>query len=173
MDIRYLRGYEFVCEDNPYPKEACDVRTQHSTVFPLSSNQNLEPTGRSTSGKRTDLHSARHALSAHLPCLWEQGHRGSQLDPAYNPGSEHHYCPGEPDVPIPQGVLCQMPWHPCRGTGTGASLSARDHAVGPLCLSVVPNDDRLRRRRSSGLGLENGQSHRQVLSRTRFRAARL
>jgi hypothetical protein len=22
-----------VCDGNPYPKEACDVRTQHSTVF--------------------------------------------------------------------------------------------------------------------------------------------
>ena len=35
MDIRYLRRYEVVCNDNPYLKETCDVQTQHRTVFPL------------------------------------------------------------------------------------------------------------------------------------------
>jgi hypothetical protein len=159
MDIRYLRRYEVVCDDNPYPKEACDVRTQHSTVFPLSSNQNFKPGGRSTGSERAYPRATRQTISTHLPWVWSQGYRGPQLDPAHHPGSEHHHCSVVGDLPIPQGVLLEVPWRSCRGLGTVSSLSASDHAIGPLCLSVVPNDDRLRCRRSFGLELENGKSH--------------
>ena len=41
MDIRYLQGYEVVCEDNTYQKEACDVRIQCISILSLSSSQNF------------------------------------------------------------------------------------------------------------------------------------
>ena len=45
MDIRYFPGYKFVCPDKLYPKEACDVRTQYSSIFPFSSNKNCQSDG--------------------------------------------------------------------------------------------------------------------------------
>ena len=39
MDIRYLQGYKFVLQDKHFAKEACDVRTEYITLFPLSSTK--------------------------------------------------------------------------------------------------------------------------------------
>ncbi len=70
-----------------YPKEACDARTQYSTLFPLSSTQYYQ----SDSYARFHLSSyrgpTRQAISTHLSRRWTEGIRCSQLDPAQNSGS--------------------------------------------------------------------------------------
>jgi hypothetical protein len=38
-----LKGIDFFAQEKTYPKEACDVRAHHSTIFPVSSNQNCRP----------------------------------------------------------------------------------------------------------------------------------
>ena len=65
MDIRYLNGYKFVCHDKHYPKEACDVRTHYSTLFPFSSNQNCKSNGYTRGYGSSNPCAARQAFSTH------------------------------------------------------------------------------------------------------------
>jgi len=80
MDIRYLQGYKFVCQDKPNPKESCDVRTQYSSIFPLSSNQDYRSNGYPRGYSNSHSSGTRQTLSTHLPDLWSKGFRGPQLD---------------------------------------------------------------------------------------------
>jgi hypothetical protein len=78
MDIRYLQRYEVVCDDNLNPEEACDVRTQYSTVFPLPSNQNCPsasmPSLRFTTGLESEA-----ALSKVAEEQLQGGRRGGEV----------------------------------------------------------------------------------------------
>ena len=56
MDIRYFPGYKFVCPDKLYPKEAWDVRSQYSGIFPFSSNKNCQSDGQPAKAAQTHIH---------------------------------------------------------------------------------------------------------------------
>ena len=86
MDIRYLHGYKFVCPDKTNPKEACDVRTQYSTLFPLSSNQNCRSNGYPRGNPGSYPCGTRQTLSTHLSWMRSKSLRSSQLDSEKNPG---------------------------------------------------------------------------------------
>ena len=167
-----LEGIDFFAQEKTYPKEACDVRAHHSTLFSVSSNQNYRPDrfGRSLRSPNSDT--ARQALSTDLPLLWTEGHRGSQLDRAQGPGSELGRHTGLDQNSLSQSVLRALSTCQRRGFRAVSPLSAGDHPPGPLCLPVVPDDDRHRSGSPPGSGLEDGQGHRQILSGTRLRSAR-
>ena len=158
-------------QEKLYPKEACDVRTHHSTLFPFSSNQNYQSERYSRCRHSTHPDAARRAVCAGLPRLWPQGHRCSQLDPAQSAGSEHGHCPRVGGLSLSQGVLRALPWHSYRGPGALSSLFEGHPADGTLRISIMPIYDRLGGFSAPGIELENGQRHRQILSGTRLRAA--
>ncbi len=173
MDIRYLQGYKFVDQDKQYPKEACDVRTHYSILFPLSSNQNYQPERQPPGNCRPYSGKARQAISANLPRMWQACSRSSQLGPTQNSRSEHGCHSAVGDLSLSQSVLCALSRHSYRGFGSVSSLSSCDASIGQLCLPTVPCDDRIGSRTASESGLENGQKHRQILSGTRLRTTRL
>ena len=173
MDIWYLQGYRFVEQDKPYQKEACDVRTQHSIIFPLSSNQNCQTDGYTRSHRHSHSGAARQTLSTNLSGMRTEGIRGSQLDPTQNPGSESGQCPVMDYLPVSQSFLCSLSRYPYRRFGAVSPLSAGDNSFGPLCLSTLSIDDRLGSSPTPCSGLENGQKHRQIFPGARLRSARL
>jgi len=116
---------------------------------------------------------ARQAVSTRLPRMRSEGFWCSQLAPAQGSGPEPCHCPAVDHLPVSQSVLCSLSRHPYREFGAVSPLSAGDNSIGPLYLSAVPVDDRIRSGSAPGLGLENGQSHRQVLFATRLRSTRL
>jgi hypothetical protein len=173
MDIRYLNGYKFVCHDKHYPKEACDVRTHYSTLFPFSSMQNCRSNGYTRGHSSSNPCAARQAFSTHMPWMRAEGFRCPQLDPAQNSGSESGHSPVVGHLQISKSVLRSLSRHPYRRFGVLSPVSSGDNSIGSLCLSAMPVDDRLRCGSASGTGLENSQSHRQILSGTRSRTTRL
>jgi len=173
MDIWYLRGYKFVDQDKPYQKETRDVQTKYSIIFSLSSNQNCQTDSYTRSHRHSHSGTTRQALSAHLSGMRAESIRGSQLDPTQDPGSESGQCPLVDYLPVSQSVLCSLSRYPYRRFGTVSPLSEGDSSFGPLCLSTVPGDDRLRSGSTPCSGLENGQKHRQIFSGTRLWSTRL
>jgi len=167
-----LKGIVIFDQEKTYPKEACDVRTHHSTLFPVSSNQNCRPDRFGRPLRSPDTDTARQALSTDLPLLWTKGHWGSQLDRAQGPGSEPGRHTGLDQNSLSQSVLCALSSCQCRRSRAVSPVSAGDHPVGPLCLPVVPADDRHRSGAPCGPGLEDGKGHRHILSGTRLRSAR-
>ncbi len=169
MDIRYLRGYKFVVQDKLYQKEACDVRTQYSTIFPLSSNQNYQSERYIRSKRSLCPNAARQTLSTDLPRMRPHSKWCSQLGAAQDTGPEHGRSPNLGYLPISQSILSALPWHPHRGSGSFSSVSKGNPPDGPIRISVVSHVDRLRCRSALGSELENGQRHRQILPGARLR----
>jgi len=143
MDIRYLRGYRFVSQDKPYHKEACDVRTQYSIIFSLSSNQNHQPVGITRCQRISYSSSAGQSISARLSWLRSKSLRCPQLDRTHSTGSEHSLSTRLDQMPVPQTVLPAMSGHPYRGFGAFSSLFAGNTPDGPLCISIMSDADRL------------------------------
>ena len=143
MDIRYLQGYEFFSDDKPYPKEACDVRTQYSIIFPLSSNQNNQSIGFTRRQRISYSSSARRSVSARLSWLRSKSLRCPQLDRTHSTGSEHSHSTRVDQMPVPQTVLPAMSGHPYRGFTAFSSLSAGHTPDGQLCISIMSDADRL------------------------------
>ena len=168
MDIRYLQGYGFVCEKKPYPKEACDVRTQYSIIFPLSSNQNCAAEGHCGSHRSSDPGGTRRALPTRLPRMRQEGIGRSQLDPAQNSRSQHGHGQALGYMPVSQSILYPLPGRAHRGFATVSSVSAGNRPLSPLHLSTVPDDDRLRGGSAPWTELEDSQRHRQILSGARL-----
>ena len=164
MDKRY------VCGTNHYPKEACDVRSQYSTLFPLSSNQNYQSERFSRCQRITYLGTTQQTISTRVSWLRSKSLRCPQLGREDSTRSEHGKHPGMDPMPIPQAVLPALPGRAHRGFAAFSSVSAGDRQNGTLRLSIVSYDDRLRGGAAPGLELENGQRHRQTLSGTRLRA---
>ena len=167
-----LKGIDFFAQEKTYPKEACDVRAHHSTIFPVSSNQNSRPDRFGRPLRSPDTDTARQALSTDLPLLWTKGHWGSQLDRAQGPGSELGRHTGLDQNSLSQSVLCALSTCQRRRFRAFSPVSAGDHPAGRVYLPVVPADDRHRSGAPSGSGLEDGQGHRQILFGTRLRSAR-
>jgi len=112
MDIRYLHGYRFVSKDKPYPKEACDVRTEYSTIFSLSSNQNCRTNGYSRGDRSSHQGRTRQTLSTNMPEMRPIGFRSPQLDSAQDSRSQLCYGTDLDHLPISKTILCSLPWHP-------------------------------------------------------------
>jgi hypothetical protein len=173
MDIRYLQGYGFVCAKKSYPKEACDVRTQYSSILPLSSNQNCPAEGHSGSHRSSHPGTTRQAIPTRLPRVRQQSIRRPQLDPAQGSRSEYDHSQALGHMSVSQGILCPLPWRPHRRLATVSSVSAGNRPFSPLHLSALPDDDRLRGGSAHGTKLEDGQRYRQILFGARPWPARL
>ena len=158
----------FMCKEKPYTKEACDVRTHYSILFPLSSNQNCRPIGFIRRQRIAYSGSTQQTISSHMSWLRSKSLRCSQLGRTQRAGSEYGYGPRVDQVPVPQAVLSAMSGYPCRGLGTFSSVSASNPSDGPLCISAMSHVDRLGCSPASGAELENSQRHRQILSGARL-----
>ena len=75
---------EFNGKEKTYTKEACDVRTDYSILFPLSSNQNYQSTGFARCQRGAHPSSTRQTLFADLSMLRPKGLRHPQLDAAHD-----------------------------------------------------------------------------------------
>ena len=159
-------------QEKLYTKEACDVRTEYSTLFPLSSNQNYQ-TERYTRSRCSSYPLAtQQTIRSDLPWMWPASHRASQLDPSQNTRSEHCYGSDMDYMPISQSILCTLPGHPCRRFRVFSSLSTGHQSNGSIRLPAVSIYDRIGGRPAFGVELENRQGHRQILSGTRVRTTR-
>ena len=159
----------FKCKEKPYTKEACDVRTYYSILFPLSSNQNCRSIGFTRRRRISYSGSTQQTLSPHLSWLRSKSLRCTQLGRTHSAGSEYGHGPRVDQVPVPQAVLSAMSGHPYRGLGTFSSVSASNPPDGPLCISAMSHVDRIGCSPASGTELENSQRHRQILSGARLR----
>ncbi len=160
-------------EVKTYTKEACDVRTYYSTLFPLSSNQNYQSTGFTRCHRGSHPSSTRQALSTDLSMLWSKSFRYSQLDAAHDTRFEPRLSKSVDYLSVSQAVLCQMPSDQHRRSGAVSSLSAGDQPAGALHSPAVSVYDGHRRRPAHGTGLENSEKHRQMVFRTSIRSTRL
>jgi len=161
----------FNCEDKPYTKEACDVRTHYSILFPLWSNQNYHSVGFTRRQRISYSGSTRQTLCTRMSWLRSKSLRCAQLGRTQRSGSEHGYRPRVDQMPVPQAVLPAMSGHPCRGFAAFSSVPAGNPSDGPLCISVMSHVDRIRCSPAPGAELENSQGHRQILSGARLRPA--
>ena len=160
-------------EVKTYTKEACDVRTYYSTLFPLSSNQNYQSTGFAQCHRGSHSSSTRQALSTDLSMLRSKSLRDPQLDSAHDPGFEPGQRKSLDLLSVSQAVLCQMPSDLHRRSAAISSLSAGDQPAGALHSPAVSVYDGHRCRPAHGTGLENSQKHRQMVFRTPIRSTRL
>jgi len=171
MDIRYLRGYKFVVQDKLYQKEACDVRTEYSTLFPLSSNQNYQSAPYIRRKRNLFPDATRQTFSTDLPRMRSYRQWCSQLDTTQDPGPEHGRCPDLGYLSLSKGFLSSLPWYPYRGSGAFSSVSAGHPPDGSIRLSIVSHVDRLGCGTAPRPELENSQRDRQILSGARLRPA--
>ena len=156
-------------EEKPQPREACDVRTHYSILFPIWSNQNYQSVSFARRQRIAYSGSTRQTLCTHLSWLRSKSLRCTQLGRTHRAGSEHGHSPRVDQMPVPQAVLPAMSGHPYRGFGAFSSVSAGNPPDGPLCISVMSHVDRLRCSPASGAELENSQRHRQILPGARLR----
>lgn len=159
-------------EEKPYTKEACDVRTHYSILFPLSSNQDYQPVGFTRRQRILYSGSTRQTLCAGLSWLRSKNLRCTQLGRTHRARSEHSHSPRVGQMPVPQVVLPAMSGHPYRGFAAFSSVSAGHPPDGPVCISAMSHVDRLRCSPTSGAELENSQRYRQTFSGARLRATR-
>jgi len=163
----------FDCEEKTYTKEACDVRSYYSILFPLSSNQNYQSTGLAQCHRGSHPGSTRQALPTDLSMLWSKSLWYPQLDPAHDSRFESGQRQSLDYLSVSQAVLCQMPSDLHRRSEPVSSLSAGDQAAGALYSPSVSVYDGHRCRKAHGTGLENSEKHRQMVFRTSIRSTRL
>ncbi len=162
----------FIDQEKLYNKEASDVRTHYSIILPLSSNQNYR-TARDTPCRRCKYpDETRQAVYTDLSQMRSPRQWCSQLDTAQGSGLERGHSPNLDCLLVSQSVLSALSQHPDRGSGTLSSVSAGNRTYGPIRLSAMSVDDCNRCGPTPGPELENSQSHRQILSGTRFRKTR-
>ena len=123
------KGIWFNDQEKLYPKEACDVHYQYSTIFPLSSNQNCKSIGYTRSHSSSHPPAARQAVPTHMPWMRQKGFRCSQLDPTQDSGSEPGYRQVVDHLPIPKSVLCSLSRHPYRGFAAFSPLSSGNNSI--------------------------------------------
>ncbi len=155
MDIRYLYGYKFVCQDKHYPKEACDVRSHYSTILSISSNKNCKTIYSSRYQRNTNKCRAEQAISSYLSLLRQKGHSSSQLGSTHDTGSEFGYHTSMDYMSLPKVVLHQLPSYQYRGFRAVSSLPAGDPSPGSLYPSIMSVHDCKRSCQTSKIGLEN------------------
>ncbi len=159
-------------QEKPYSQEACDVRTHHSTLFPLSSNQNYQTECYTRSRSSEYPPTTQQTLCSDLPTMWPKSHWRSQLGSTQGTRSEHCSSPSMAYMPISQSILCTLPGHPCRRLGTFPSVSASHQSNGPICIRALSIYDCIGCRQTFGTELENSQIHRQIFFGTRVRTTR-
>ena len=79
----------FFAQEKIYPKEACDVRSYYSTLFPLSSNQNYQSEPFSRCQRITYHGPTQQTVSARVSWLRSKSLRCPQLGRTYSTRSEH------------------------------------------------------------------------------------
>ena len=134
MDIRYFPRYKFVYQNKLYQKETCDVRTQYSTLFPLSSNKNYPTTRFRRCFYRTDCLQATQTLVSDLSSLQRESLWHTKLCSMQNMRSGLWRSPGMYSKSLPQNNLSSLSAHNCRGFGPISSFCTRDKSNGPLYL---------------------------------------
>ena len=164
---------EFNGKEKTYTKEACDVRTDYSILFPLSSNQNYQSTGFTRCPRGSHFCSTRQTLFADLSMLRSKGNWYPQLDATHDSRFEPGRGQSVDQLSVSQAFLCQLPSDQHRGSEPVSSLSAGDQAPGALYSPPVPIYDRHRSGSAPAVGLENGQKHRQMVFRASIRSTRL
>jgi hypothetical protein len=160
-------------EEKTYTKEACDVRSYYSTLFPLSSNQNYQSTGFARCPRSSHSSSTRQTLFADLSMLRSKSHWYPQLDTAHDSRFEPGNGQSVDQMSVSQAVLCQLPSDQHRGSEAVSSISAGDSPPGALYSQPVPVYDRHRGGSTPAVGLENSQKHRQMVFRASIRSTRL
>src|SRR6056300_243046 len=73
------KGITFFDQEKKYPKEACDVRSYYSTLFPLSSNQNYQTKRFSRCQRITYLGTTQQTASTGVSWLRSKSLRCAQL----------------------------------------------------------------------------------------------
>jgi hypothetical protein len=160
-------------EVKTYTKEACDVRTDYSTLFPLSSNQNYRSTGFAQCQRRAHPSSTRQALLSDLPMLRPKSHWDPQLDTAHDSRFEFGHSKSLDHLSVSQAVLYPVSSDPHRRSEAVSSVSTGHPPPGALYSPLVPVYDRHRGGSTPAAGLENGQKHRQMVFRAPIRPTRL
>jgi hypothetical protein len=160
-------------EAKTYTKEACDVRSYYSTLFPLSSNQNYQSTGFTRCPRGSHFCSTRQALLSDLSMLRPKSHWSPQLDAAHDSRLEPGRGQSLDQLSVSQAVLFQLPADQHRGSEAVSSISAGDSPPGALYSPPVSVYDCYRSGSTPATGLENSEKHRQMVFRTSIRSTRL
>ena len=155
MDIRYLYGYKFICPDKHYPKEACDVRFQYSTILSLSSNKNCKTIYSFRYQRNTNKCRAEQAISSYLSLLRKKGHCNPQLDPTHNTGSEPGSHTGVDNLSLSEALLYSLPPYQYRKFRSVSSLLTGNPSFGALHSSAMSVHDCKRSCQTCEIGLEN------------------
>jgi hypothetical protein len=163
----------FDCEAKTYTKEACDVRTYYSTLFPLSSNQNYQSTGFTRCQRGSHSSATRQALLSDLSMLRSKGFRYPQLDAAHDSRFEPGKRQSMAYLSVSKAVLCQLPSDQHRGSEPVSSVFAGHPPAGTLYSPSVSVYDRHRSGSTPATGLENSEKHRQMVFRASIRSTRL
>ena len=101
----------FSVEEKLYTKEACDFRAHYSTILPFPSNQNSQSIGISQRRKLSDLHGAGQKVPPSMYTMWQESFRCPQLGKTHDTRSQPCIGMGVDNMPVPEGVLCQLPGH--------------------------------------------------------------
>ncbi len=155
MDIRYLYGYKFIFPDKHYPKEACDVRYQYSTILSLSSNKNYKTVSSSRYQRGSNPCKTRQTISSHLSLLREKGHSNPQLDPTHHTGSEPGSHTGVDNLSLSEALLYSLPPYQYRRFRSVSSLLTSNPSSGALHPSAMSVHDCKRSCQTCETGLEN------------------
>ena len=164
---------EFNGKEKTYTKEACDVRTDYSILFPLSSNQNYQSTGFAPCQRSTHFCSTRQTIFTDLSMLRPKSNWYPQLDTAHGSRFEPGRGQSVDQLSVSQAVLFQLPSDQHRGSEPFSSVSTGDQAPGALYSPPVSVYDRRRSGSTPAAGLENSQKHRQMVFRASIRSTRL
>ncbi len=143
-------------QKKPISKEASDVHTQYSSLFPLSSNQNIESNRYPRCNRGSYPGRTRQEVSTYLSSMWTKGIWYPQLDSAQNSRLKLCYGTDLDYLPISKSILCSLPRYPYRGSGVVSSASSCNDSFSPLYLSTMQRYDRLRSSSSPRHRLENG-----------------
>jgi hypothetical protein len=164
---------EFNGKEKTYTKEACDVRTDYSILFPLSSNQNYQSTSFAQYQRSTHFCSTRQTIFTDLSMLRPKSNWYPQLDTTHDSRFEPGRGQSVDQLSVSQAVLCQLPSDQHRGSEPVSSVSAGDQAPGALYSPPVSVYDRHRGGSTPAAGLENSQKHRQMVFRAPIWSTRL
>ena len=147
-----------------YPKEANDVQSQYSTLFPLSKSPNCEAMGFGKCRKGLDRSRARQTIPPHLPSLRKQGDKGPQPGTTIVSGPQLRLGQGLDPMPLPQDPLPQISTPSHREPRSLRPLPPSDQKTGSLYSRTLQGHDPSGSGPPSGAELENGQSDRPEVS---------
>src|SRR4030043_2099115 len=163
------RDYNLVLRQEKIPQEACDVQSQYSTLFPLSSHPSNPPIRFSPIVPSLDGRRSRQTFSPHLPSLRPANRPHPQLDPTSRKRSQPGLDPSLAPIPVSPDFLSSLPANRHRRPGIVSPLPAGNPALRPIRPRTLQSHDRQRRCHPCRPKLENRQGYRQVLPGTTIR----